>query len=304
MNLSPTLRAFILLSITAFCWACNSVFAKLAVGEVSPLLLTSLRWFGALTLMVVFAHKKIARDWKFLRQHIISLIFMGALGFTTFNAFFYHAAYTTTALNIGIIQGSVPVFVLVGAFAFFGTRVGPFQTLGAFITIVGVCIVASSGEFARLAKLSVNQGDYFMVIACFLYAGYALALRKFSGASSLSIFAVMAASAFVTSVPITATEYFLGNYQWPTTTGWIIVALVTLLPSFVAQICFIQGVGLIGPGRAGIFVNLVPIFASILAVLVLSEPFHLYHGIALAFVVGGIWVSERIKLNSHSDLVV
>ena len=81
--------------------------------------------------------------------------------------------------------------------------------------------------------------------------------------------------------------------MWPTPKGWVIVVLVTLLPSFIAQICFIQGVTDIGPGRAGIFVNLVPVFASLLAILVLGESFRFYHGLALALVIGGIWLAER-----------
>ncbi len=70
---------------------------------------------------------------------------------------------------------------------------------------------------------------------------------------------------------------------------------MTLLPSFLAQLFFIQGVALIGPGRAGIFINLVPVFASILAVAFLKEPFEAFHGLALALVLGGILLSERGK---------
>ena len=81
----------------------------------------------------------------------------------------------------------------------------------------------------------------------------------------------------------------------PTPTGWMLIGAIAVLPSFLAQICFIYGVGLIGPGRAGIFVNLVPIFASLMAVAFLGEPFELFHGLALTLVLGGIWVAERKK---------
>ena len=77
----------------------------------------------------------------------------------------------------------------------------------------------------------------------------------------------------------------------------IITALVALFPSFVAQVFFVQSVDLIGPSRAGIFVNLVPVFASILAVIFLQESFEVFHALALALVLGGIWLSERGKTN-------
>jgi drug/metabolite transporter (DMT)-like permease len=105
----------------------------------------------------------------------------------------------------------------------------------------------------------------------------------------------MAAVAFISSLPRVLVETALAQVQWPGTFGWVIIALIVVFPSFLAQIFFMQGVALIGPGRAGIFVNLVPVFASILAVSFLKEPFELFHGIALALVLGGIWLSERGK---------
>jgi len=257
------------------------------------MLLITLRWAGAVLLLSIFAYNKVIQDWEKLRNHLWLLVLMGALGFTTFNALFYVAAYTTSGLNIGILQGAIPVFVLVGAFVAYRSTVTVVQVMGVALTIVGVCIVASAGSLERLASLSINRGDYLMIIACLLYSGYALALRRFSEISSLSLFSIIAFSALITSIPLSSFEYMTGDLQWPTSKGWVIVMLVTLLPSFLAQICFIQGVSAIGPGRAGVFVNLVPIFASFLAVTILSEPFRVYHGVALGLVLGGIWLSER-----------
>ena len=295
LSSDTTTRAYLLLSVTAFCWGCNAIFARLAVGEVSPMLLVTLRWCGAVLLLMIFAHKSVRRDWEKLRSHLALLVLMGALGFTTFNALFYVAAYTTSGLNIGIIQGAIPVFVLVGAFVAYRSTVSAMQVMGVALTILGVCIVASAGSLERMASLSINRGDYLMIFACLLYSGYALALRRFSEISSLSLFSIIALSALITSIPLSSVEYLMGDFQWPTFKGWVIVLLVTLLPSFLAQIFFIQGVAAIGPGRAGIFVNLVPVFASFLAVSILGEPFRVYHGVALSLVLGGIWLSERKK---------
>ncbi len=257
------------------------------------MLIVSLRWFGAVVLMSVFARNTLRKDWPVLRSSLFILFLMGALGFTAFNALFYVAAYTTTALNIGIIQGSIPVFVLMGALLIFKVPVTGRQASGVIITLFGVAIVASGGNLHRLTSLSINQGDYFMVMACFLYSAYALTLRRFSGTSPLSLFAIIAAAAFISSLPLGFAEHLMGNLQWPTPKGWVIVGLITFLPSFLAQICFIQGVTDLGAGRAGIFVNLVPVFAAILAVSILQEPFQWYHGLSLVLVVGGIALSEQ-----------
>jgi drug/metabolite transporter (DMT)-like permease len=98
----------------------------------------------------------------------------------------------------------------------------------------------------------------------------------------------------VTSLPLVAYEMAAGTVQWPTPKGWLIMLFIGLFPSFLAQLFFMRGVELIGPGRAGLFVNLVPVFGALMAVLILGEPFHLYHAAALVFVLGGIFIAERV----------
>ena len=85
----------------------------------------------------------------------------------------------------------------------------------------------------------------------------------------------------------------MGDFRAPSLQGWIVVGLITIFPSFLAQLAFIQGVAAIGPGRAGIFVNLVPIFAAFLAVVFLNEDFEFFHALALLLVLGGIYLAER-----------
>jgi drug/metabolite transporter (DMT)-like permease len=103
----------------------------------------------------------------------------------------------------------------------------------------------------------------------------------------------MAVVAFGSSLPLVGMEMIQGTAQFPTPKGWLILLYVAFLPSLLSQIFFIRGVELIGPARAGLFVNLVPVFGALLAVVLLGEPFALYHAIGLALVLGGIWLAER-----------
>ena len=105
--------------------------------------------------------------------------------------------------------------------------------------------------------------------------------------------AAMAVAAFVTSVPLMIWEIASGGFVWPTPRGLLALAYVALGPAFAAQMSFMRGVELIGPGRAGVFVNLVPVFGAIMAVALLGEPFAAYHVVALALVIGGIAVAQR-----------
>lgn len=294
-GLSPNGHAYIFLTLTTLCWGGNAIFSRLAVGEVSPLLLVALRWLCVMGLVLVFARKDLKKDWPKLKPHLGYFMIMGAVGFTGFNALFYIAAHTTTAVNIGILQGAIPIFVLLGAFLILKTRITKAQMAGVLLTLVGVVVVTTGGDFEALANLAINHGDLLMLLAGLFYGGYTLALRFKPDVGALSFFSILAFAAFLTSLPLLGYEAYSGAMQMPTAKGWALILAISILPSFTAQIFFIYGVALIGPGRAGIFVNLVPIFASLMAVLFLSEKFELYHGAALFLVLGGIWLAERFK---------
>ena len=105
--------------------------------------------------------------------------------------------------------------------------------------------------------------------------------------------AAMAVAAFVTSVPLMIWEIMSGGFIWPTWGGLLRARLRGAWTGFRLPIMYMRGVELIGPGRAGVFVNLVPVFGAIMAVVILGEPFAVYHVLALLLVVGGIAIAQR-----------
>ena len=286
-------RPYLLLILTTLSWAGNAVASRLAVGEISPMALTTLRWSIVCVLLAMLTRQEVTAAWPALRARWRYILALAATGFTAFNALMYLAAHSTGAVNLTILQGAIPVFVLIGALAIFGTRIRALQTLGAAVTLAGVVLVAARGDLATLAQLDFAMGDIYMLIACAAYAGYTLALRNRPAVPAFAFFAILAGTALLVSIPLLLAEVAAGPVIWPTMTGWWILLYVALFPSLLSQIFFMRGVELIGPGRAGLFVNLVPIFGALLAVLLLGEPFRAYHALALALVLGGIWLAER-----------
>jgi drug/metabolite transporter (DMT)-like permease len=286
---------YLVLSLASLFWAGNVVASRLAVGEVSPMALTTYRWGGVLLLLPLVAGRVIGRDWPLLKQRAAYVLAMGTLGFTAFNAFYYVAAHFTSAVNIGILQGGIPGLVFMRAFLVRGTRARPRQLAGMLATLVGVMVVATGGELAALAGLAFNFGDLLMIGACLVYAIYTVLLPDRPAVAGLSFFAGLSVAAFITSLPLLAAEIASGHYDAPTPFGWATVAYCAVFPSVLSQLFFMRGVELIGPGRAGVFVNLIPVFASVLAVAVLGESFHVYHAVALVLVFGGILWAERSR---------
>jgi drug/metabolite transporter (DMT)-like permease len=167
------------------------------------------------------------------------------------------------------------------------------QIFGVIVTLGGVLVVASKGDAEALLALRFNVGDLLMLIGCAAYAVYTVALRGIPKVPALSFFFFMAAGASLSSLPLVLIEAALGKLVWPTLIGWLIVAYVGIGPSMIAQRAFIRGVELIGPGRAGLFVNLVPVFGAFLSVALLGEHFAPFHAVALVLVLAGILLAER-----------
>jgi drug/metabolite transporter (DMT)-like permease len=286
-------QPYLLLGLTALLWGGNAVAGRLAVGEISPMALTCLRWVIVVAILLPTMGRQVLSEWPALAPHWRLIAFMGALGFTGFNALFYAAAHHTSAVNLTIFQGAIPVLVLLGTVLFFKARIRLLQVLGMAVTMAGVVIVAAKGDLEILRTLALNIGDVWMLVACVFYAGYTLGLRNRPKVSGFVFFTAMALVAFVTSVPLLLYEIHADAVQWPTAKGFCVLLYVGIMPSLVSQIFYMRGVELIGPARAGIFVNLVPVFGALLAVVLLGEPFAWYHTAGLILVLGGITLSER-----------
>ena len=244
--------------------------------------------------MAFTQRRTIRADLTRLRSSWLLLILGGALGFTGFNALFYVGAHYTSGVNIAIIQGAVPVFTMLGALLVFRARFSPLQIAGLVLTLAGVGIVATKGDLASLSSLRFNIGDVDILLACLFYAAYTLALRGRPNVSALGLFAVMAGVAFATSLPLLAWDVLYGDFFWPTPKGLVILLYVALFPSLLSQIFFIRGVELIGPARAGLFVNLIPVLGAIMSIGFLGEAFALYHILALGLVLAGICIAESV----------
>jgi drug/metabolite transporter (DMT)-like permease len=286
-------NAVLLLVATTLLWGGNTVAGRLAAGEVSPMVVVFLRWIIVAGLLVPFLWPRILSEWPIMRGSFLRMVLMATFGFVGFNTLFYIAATETTAVNLGIIQGSMPILVLIGSVVAFSSKVRLLQVVGILATLLGVTLIAAQGSLDVLLSLAVNPGDGVMLIACVLYSGYTLALRNRPQVSGLVFFAVLSAISVFASLPGLAYEMATDTALWPVMKGWLIVLYIALGPSCLSQIFFMRGVELIGPARAGVFINLVPIFAAVLAVSILGEPFKWHHGLALLLVLGGIWLSER-----------
>jgi|1186.fasta_scaffold49865_2 drug/metabolite transporter (DMT)-like permease len=281
------------LLVTTALWGGNGVAARAAAGEVTPMTLVFVRWVLVCIVLIALFHEQILRErdslWRARRQ----ILLMAGFGFTGFTVLFYIAGYYTTAVNMTLLQTAIPVLVLAGAAIFRGVPITWMQVIGMLVALSGILLIATHGKPMRIRELEFNRGDLMILGAAALYAGYTLGLFGRPPISALVFFAGLAMGALVSSFPFFLIEVFGGYFHAPTAKGWAILAFVAIGPSLIAQLLYMRGVELIGPGRAGLFNNLTPVFGALFAVLILAEDFHLYHAIAMVLALSGIWVAER-----------
>ena len=194
------------------------------------------------------------------------------------------------------------MLIFAANFLLFRLRVTWLQIVGFVLSIVGVMLTASHGDPRELLALNVNFGDLLMVIGVIVYSAYTVALRLKPAIHWQSLMIVLTGVAFIGTLPFVAAEFYSGAGIVPDVQGWGVVAYTIFFPSILAQIFYIKGVEMIGANRAGLFINLVPIFGTLLSVMILRETFHLYHGIAMVLVLGGIWLAETSGRRADAQL--
>ncbi len=283
------------LTMAMWMWAGHTIAARLSVGEMSPMTMMGLRWMSCLLILIfIFRHQMLA-VWPRIRVRISWVLMMGGFGMAGFTFFFILAAQHTTAVNLGITQSAVPAIVMLLSLAVFGTRIGMIQIIGLAVSLVGVTVLVTGGSWQALRGLTFNQGDVLMLVACVCYAGYTVGLGKrieMSPALMLSFFAVPATMVFAVFMGV---EFWRGTMILPGAKGLAIVAYCAIFPSMLAQIFFMRGVELAGANRSGFYLNLIPVFSALMAVVFLSETLYLYHGLSMAMVLGGIYLAEKHK---------
>ena len=290
-----------LLFLATLGWGSNTIASRLAVGEVSPMLLIFFRWGFVVVILLSLYWRQMIDEWPIIRPRLKWLLIMGGCGLSLFNAFFYIAAHSTTAVNLGIIQSTMPGMILLGSFMFFGDRINRLQFSGLLLTLLGVGVIVTQGSLEKLMQLTFNHGDLLMIFACSFYAMYTVGLKSRPKISGMVMLAYFSVAAFLMTIPLMIFESFIYGTVMPGVKGFAVVFYIAIVPSFLSQIFFMRGVDLIGPGSAGLYANLVPIFSAIMAVLLLSEEFALFHLAAMLLVFAGIGLFEyqsRLKVSS------
>jgi drug/metabolite transporter (DMT)-like permease len=285
--------AALLMAITSLCWSGNFVVGRWAAGRIPPLTLSCLRWVLASLVMLALCAPYLKRDWPAVRAHWGLMVLFALTGAGFFNALQYMALGFTTATSAAVINSSAPVLIAISCFLLFGDRVGARQAVGIGVSLAGVLIVIGRGSPAALAGLGLNIGDLLMLMAMVIASVYAAYMRKKPAVHPLTFAFVTFAISGVANMPLMAGELAMGAHVEVSGSTLLAVAYVAIVPSVIAYLCFNRGIEILGGARAGVFLHLIPLFTSVLAMLLLGERPQVFHAIGFALILAGIWVATR-----------
>jgi len=280
----------LLLAVTMLCWAGSVIVGRAAAGLVPPVQFTLLRWAIGLVIVTPFAWAHVRADLPALWARRWVVLTLALLGTCLYNILVYRGLHDTTAVNGLLMQSVTPLAVLLVGLTI-GQRPTARQGVAILISILGVLVIGAEGSFATLRALRFNPGDGLILAAVGSYAVYSVVLKSKPAVHPMSLLAVMFAIGVMVLTPIAGLEWVHGQRLVSSLPAWGAVVYAGVFASFVATLCYNRGIELVGAVRGGQFMHLIPVFGTLLAVTLLGEQLHPYHGVGVALIAAGLLVA-------------
>ena len=284
---------YLLTALAPLCWGGNIVLGRGMADIIPPVSFAFWRWMVAFVILLPFTWRTARQDWSRVVNSWKIMSVLSILGVSFFNTMLYAAVHTTTAINGAMIQTTMPAVIILATLVIFRERVSGLQILGVGVCIFGAFIVILRGRWDTLLGMSFATGDILMLGAVILYALYSALLRKRPAVHPLSFLIYTFGIGLFFLLPLYIWELAAGAAMDLSLPVILSIMYVAVFPSIVAYFCWNRGVEVLGANRTGLFINLIPVFASALAILFLGENLQAFHVVGLALIFGGMILFNR-----------
>ncbi|PLY16935.1 MAG: EamA family transporter [Sedimenticola sp.] len=286
----------VLLALTTLFWGGNAVVGKIAVDHLSGTELSFWRWVIAFVVLFPFAYKAAWKDMSFYRANFGMVFLLAFLSVSVYNTFQYLALQWTMAINVGVVAASMPLMVFLMTWMLGQERTRGKQRLGAIFALLGVVIIISRGDLQVLMGLEANPGDLLMLAAVFSFALYSVLLKRMSpDVDKLGLLLVLIFLGIAGIFPFYLWDIRDGaRLELYGTTAWIL-CYVGIFPSILSYFFCNKAVALGGANQAGMYCNLISVYASVLAVIFLNEKLSLFHLLGMGTIFIGIFLATAFR---------
>jgi drug/metabolite transporter (DMT)-like permease len=293
-RLSQT-RAYGALLLMAALWGTFPTTAKLALEDLSPVLITSLRGVIASAFLAWQLSRSAADTTRAITPATVrSLAVLGLLGIAGSTQLSYLAIATTTAANAALLQATAPAMVAVAARLFLGERLRGQQWLGLAVSAFGTLLVITDGRLANLAPAHLRVGDFLVIVSIATWSGFTIYGKRVLADVSPAL-ATTGAYVFGTAVTIVValvTAPLFAPPRLASPVAWLVV-VYHAIPGAIAHVWWYRAVERVGPSRAAIFQNVTPVVGVVLATTLLHEVIDAW------VVAGGLLVLVGVALTTR-----
>ena len=292
--------AYILLIFASLFWAGNFVIGKTAsFYEIPAFSLNFYRWIFVWIILFPFTFKEIYKNKNYIIKNFGLFLILGITGITIFNSVVYYSLYFTQVISGILMISTIPVMIILISSILRIEKTNNFQIIGVILSLVGVFCIITQADLELIKNLDFNKGDLSMLVAMFSWATYSALLKKKKyELSQICLLQVIISFGLIFLIPIYFIESSIGsplNFNLP---FFSILAYAVLFPAIASYLFWIKGISIIGANRAGVFLHLMPIFGAILAMIIFKEKFMFYHILGAIFIITGISLSNKKKLNA------
>ena len=292
--------AYLILILTTIFWSGNFIVGKAAsMYQIPPFSLNFYRWFFAGLILLPFTYQELIKKKKYIINNLGFFIVLGITSITIFNSIVYYSLYYTQVISGILMISTIPVWIIFISSILKIEKTNIYQIIGVILSLTGVIFIITKADLNLIKNLDFNKGDLSMVIAMFSWAIYSALLKsKKYEISQVSLLEVVIICGLFFLIPIYFIEMNMGNLIILGKPFYLILAYVVIFPGLASFFFWIKGISIIGANRAGIFLHLMPIMGAIMAMLIFEERFMFYHILGAIFIIAGITLSNKKKLNA------
>jgi len=289
-----------MLVLATLFWAGNFVVGKIAfIESVPPFSLTFFRWLLVWLILIPFTYKEFFKLKNEILDNLFLLFLLGLTSVGLFNSFIYNALNFTQVINASLFNAVIPPTIILFCFLFKIEKTNKYQICGLIVSILGILSIITELDLNILLALNFNKGDILMIGAVISWGIYSAFLKKIKfKVSLLTLVHILCTFGLLTLVPQFLFELSQGKTMIVNNNLIYCLIYLVIFPSIGSYYCWAGAVSIIGPNRAGIFLSLIPLFSTILAMIFFDEKFLFFHFIGSILIVLGLFLSNKKIINA------
>ena len=298
--MTQNFKAYLMLVLATLFWAGNFIVGKVAfVENIPPMSLVFFRWSLVWLILLPFTYNNIFKFKKIIIKNLPLLFFLALTSVGLFNSFTYLALVYTQVINASLFNTAIPAMIIFLCFLFKIEKTNRFQIMGLILSVMGILSIITKLDLNILFSLDFNKGDIIMIGGVITWGLYSSFLKKKNFTLPLlTLVHILCTLGLLFILPQFLFELSQGQIiKFDINLGYILIYLA-LFPSIGSYYCWAGAVSIIGANRAGIFLSLIPLFSTILAMIFFNEKFYFFHFIGSVLIVLGLFLSNKKVINA------